>query len=276
MDPALEIWIDRAEATWLDELYENAKALFPDNLLPSHDHSHHMRVWNLCKALLNEIATFNSKMDQSLVEGVLIAAFFHDLGMATSTREDHGMLGRELCKSWLGHKGKVRPERKEEILRAIELHDRKDVQIYTSFSPETPPEILTFLSVADDLEALGIIGVYRYAEIYLKRGIPLEELGTRILANVKTRFEHLSEGCRLCDRLLEKYRQQYEELCLFFEQYNLQLKAVSQTDSVNTGPLGVINYIRKHGLDTTELQGADSTVSDYFKKLENELAQARL
>ena len=276
MDPALEIWIDRAEATWLDELYNNAKTLYNNNSLPSHDHTHHMRVWNLCKALLNEIATFNSRMDQSLVEGVLIAAFFHDLGMATSTREDHGMLGSELCKSWLGDKGRVRPERKEEILKAIELHDRKDVQIYTSFNPETPPEILTFLSVADDLEALGIIGVYRYAEIYLKRGIPLEEPGTRILANVKTRFEHLSEGCRLCNRLLEKYRQQYEDLCLFFEQYNLQLKAVSQADSVNTGHLGVINYIRKHGLDTREMQGADSTVSDYFKKLENELAQARL
>ena len=77
----------------MDELYENAKALFPDNLLPSHDHTHHMRVWNLCKVLLNEIATFNSRMDQSLVEGVLIAAFFHDLGMATSTREDHGKRG---------------------------------------------------------------------------------------------------------------------------------------------------------------------------------------
>ena len=276
MDPALEIWIARAEATWLDELYNIAKALFQDNSLPSHDHTHHMRVWNLCKVLLKEIASFNSTMDQSLVEGVLIAAFFHDLGMATSTREDHGMLGSELCISWFGQTGRVRPERKEEILRAIELHDRKDVQIYRSFNPETPPEILTFLSVADDLEALGIIGVYRYAEIYLKRGIPLEELGTRILANVKTRFEHLSDGCRLCDRLLEKYGQQYEDLCLFFEQYNLQLKAVSQTDSVNTGPLGVINYIRKHGLDTAELQGADSTVCDYFKKLENELAQARL
>jgi len=276
LEPGINIWIARAEATWLDELYNIAKALFHDNSLPSHDHTHHMRVWNLCKVLLKEIASFNSRMDQSLVEGVLIAAFFHDLGMATSTREDHGMLGSELCISWFGQTGRVWPERKEEILRAIELHDRKDVQIFTSFSPETPPEILTFLSVADDLEALGIIGVYRYAEIYLKRGIPLEELGTRILANVKTRFEHLSDGCRLCDRLLEKYRQQFEDLCLFFEQYNLQLQAVSQTDSVNTGPLGVINYIRKHGLDTTELQGADSTVSDYFKKLENELAQARL
>jgi HD superfamily phosphodiesterase len=276
LDPALEIWIDRAEATWLDELYENAKALFPDNLLPSHDHTHHMRVWNLCKELLKEIATFNSRMDQSLVEGILIAAFFHDLGMATSTREDHGMLGSELCKSWFGYKERVRPERKEEILRAIELHDRKDVQIYASFSPETPPEILTFLSVADDLDALGIIGVYRYAEIYLKRGIPLEELGTRILINVKTRFEHLSDGCRLCRQVLEKYRQQYDELCLFFEQYNLQLKAASQTDSINAGPLGVINYIRKHGLDKIALDQADREVNDYFRKLEYELDQARL
>ena len=276
MNPALEIWIDRAETSWLDELYDYAKALFQKCTLPSHDHTHHMRVWNLSKTLLREISTFNSSMDQSLVEGVLIAAFFHDLGMTISTREDHGMLGSELCLRWFRERCVKGPERFDEITRAIELHDRKDIQIYKSFSSESAPEILGILSVADDLEALGIIGVYRYAEIYLKRGIPLEELGTRILANVKTRFEHLSDGCRLCDRLLEKYRQQYEDLCFFFEQYNLQLNAVSQTDSVNTGPLGVINYIRNHGMDTTKLLSEDSMVSDYFKKLENELDQARL
>ncbi len=276
METGIEIWIDRAEATWLEKLYNNAKSLFKDNLLPSHDHTHHMRVWNLCKALLKEIATFNSMMDQSLVEGVLIASFFHDLGMATSTREDHGRLGSELCISWYGDKGGVRPERKEEILKAIELHDRKDVQIYASFLPENPPEILGILSVADDLEALGIIGVYRYAEIYLKRGISLDELGERILANVKSRFERLSDRCQLCDHMLEKYRQQYEDLYSFFKQYNLQIKAVSQMDAVASGPVGVINYIRMHGLETTGLPGADSTINDFFKKLEYELDQARL
>ncbi|MCK5692768.1 MAG: HD domain-containing protein, partial [Bacteroidales bacterium] len=253
MKPALEIWIDRAEETWLDALYDHAKALFQKSPLPSHDHTHHMRVWNLSKSLLREIATFNSRIDQSLVEGVLIATFFHDLGMATSTREDHGRLGSECCMSWFRDRGRTKPERFEEITRAIELHDRKDLQMYKSFSPDTAPEILGILSVADDLEALGIIGIFRYTEIYLERNIPLEELGTRILANVLTRFEHLSDGCRLCDRMLEKYRQQYDELWLFFQEYNIQLKAVSQVDAVSSGPLGVINYIRKHGLDKIAL-----------------------
>ncbi|MBE9518560.1 MAG: hypothetical protein IMY68_08315 [Bacteroidetes bacterium] len=276
MKPALEIWIDRAEETWLDALYDHAKALFQKSPLPSHDHTHHMRVWNLSKSLLREIATFNSRIDQSLVEGVLIATFFHDLGMATSTREDHGRLGSECCMSWFRDRGRTKPERFEEITRAIELHDRKDLQMYKSFSPDTAPEILGILSVADDLEALGIIGIFRYTEIYLERNIPLEELGTRILANVLTRFEHLSDGCRLCDRMLEKYRQQYDELWLFFQEYNIQLKAVSQVDAVSSGPLGVINYIRKHGLDKIALDRAHSEVNDYFRKLKYELDQARL
>ena len=260
----------------MDALYDHAKALFQKSPLPSHDHTHHMRVWNLSKSLLREITTFNSRIDHSLVEGALIAAFFHDLGMATSTREDHGRLGSEHCMSWFRDGGRIKPERFEEITRAIELHDKKDLQMYKSFSPETVPEILGILSVADDLEALGTIGIFRYTEIYLERNIPLKELGTRILTNVKTRFEHLSAGCRLCDRMLEKYRRQYDELWLFFQEYNVQLKAVSQLDVVSSGPLGVINYIRKHGLDKIALNRASSKVNDYFRKLEYELDQARL
>jgi len=276
LKPALEIWIDRAEETWLAALYDHAEVVFQKSPLPSHDHTHHLRVWNLSKSLLREIATFNSRIDQSLVEGVLIATFFHDLGMATSTREDHGRLGSECCMTWFRDRGRTKPERFEEITRAIELHDRKDLQMYKSFSPDTAPEILGILSVADDLEALGIIGIYRYTEIYLERNIPLEELGTRILGNVLTRFEHLSDGCRLCDRMLEKYRQQYDELWLFFQEYNIQLKAVSQVDAVSSGPLGVINYIRKHGLDKIALDRAHGEVNDYFRKLKYELDQARL
>jgi HD superfamily phosphodiesterase len=276
LEPEIHIWIDRAEATWLEALHAHAEKLFRDKLLPSHDQNHHIRVWNLCKSLLSEIATFNSRMDPSLVEGVLIAALFHDLGMATSTREDHGKLSRENCKQWFRDSGLDLPDRYEEILRAIEEHDRKDEQIYRSFEPGTTPEILAILSVADDLEALGTIGIYRYAEIYLMRDIPLEELGTRILDNARLRFEKLAEGCRLCPRLLEEYQQQYDELAGFYRQYNLQLKKTSQTTLVRSGPLGVINYIRRHGLDKGELKSAGDDIMGYFKKLDYELEQARL
>jgi len=274
--PELNIWIERAEATWLDALHDHAKELYHNSTLPSHDHTHHIRVWNLCKMLLREIAFFNSRLDYSLVEGVLIAALFHDLGMASSSREDHGLAGSKLCRLWFREEGKKAPERFDEILRAIELHDRKEKQIYNSFRPESSPEILGILSVADDLEAMGTIGIYRYAEIYLQRGIPLEELGTRILENALARFENLSNGCRFCGPMLTRFRPQYEALRHFYEQYNLQLKNTTDPEKDKSGPLGVINYIRTGGLSKPNLDLWPQEVKDYFRKLDYELDQARL
>ena len=276
MEPDLKIWIDQAEGTWLADLYAHAENLFRNNVLPSHDHSHHLRVWNLCKSLLREVRVFCSALDQPLVEGVLIAAFFHDLGMASSTREDHGLLSREACEHWFRESGRKLPERYKEILEAIELHDRKEEQIYDSFRPGNSPKILAFLSVADDLEALGTIGIFRYAEIYLERGIPMEELGTRILENAGNRFKKIVEGCRLCPALLEEYRSQYDELNNFYEEYNLQIQKTSIADKINTGPLGVINYIRTRGLDKSFLKEAGKDVNEYFINLEYELEKARL
>lgn len=276
MEPGLEIWIRRAEASWLDELYANAESLYRTTSLPSHDHSHHLRVWNLCKTLLRETVDFLPSIDQLFVEGVLIAAFFHDLGMVYSTRADHGHLGVELCIEWFRAPGRERPGNFNEILRAIELHDRKDEQIHGSFQRDTPPEILTFLSVADDLEALGIIGIYRYAEIYLRRGIPLEELGDQILENASSRFRNITRACLLCDHIVENFQPQYEALRQFFEKYNHQLKAVSPADELSSGPLGVINYIRTPGTGISDLTGANREVTEFFRKLEHELDQARL
>ncbi len=276
MKPELNIWIGRAESTWLDTLYAHARELFQNSPLPSHDHSHHLRVWNLCKFLLREISTFNSRLDYSLVEGVLIASFFHDLGMAFSSREDHGLAGSELCLFWFREGGRKTPQRFEEILKAIELHDRKDKQIYSSFNRESSPEILGVLSVADDLEAMGTIGIYRYAEIYLQRGIPLEELGARILENAHTRFVNLSHGCQLCSRVLEEFRPQYQVLRHFFEKYMMQLKNSADPERVHSGPLGVINYIRAGRLPQPDPEYGDQEVRDYFKKLDYELEQARL
>ena len=38
-------------------------------------------------------------------------------------------------------------------------------------------DLLTILSVSDDLDAFGYIGIYRYTEIYLTRGIDPEKIG---------------------------------------------------------------------------------------------------
>jgi hypothetical protein len=276
LEAEINIWIRRAEDTWLGPLYAHAEQLFRNQALPSHDQSHHLRVWNLCKSLLRETAVFHPRMDPSLVEGVLIAALFHDLGMAFSTREDHGRLSRENCEQWFRERTARLPERYEEILRAIELHDRKNEDIYGSFDRGRCPEILAFLSVADDLEALGTIGIYRYAEIYLLRGVPLEELGTRILDNVRKRFDRLEKACSPCPQLLKEYREEFHEICDFYEGYNHQLEHVSRPGDAGSGPLGVINHIRRQaapGPFDAALAGKE--LQEFFIKLYDELEQAR-
>lgn len=281
MGTQLEIWIDRAERNWLEVLYLHAEQQFRGCSLPSHDHTHHLRVWNLCRELLREISAFNSNMDQALVEGVLIAAFFHDLGMVRSMSEEHGRLGVDLCRNWFREHTQDPPGNFPEILRAIELHDRKGEPVYAPFQPGVPPEILGILTVADDLEALGTIGIYRYAEIYLQRGLPLEELGNRVLANAERRFGMFRESCSLCPGLIRKYRPQYEELRCFYMEYNLQLQTVSRPGEVLHGPLGVVNYIRNADLyppraDPGQGDGIPEALTDYFRILEHELDQARM
>lgn len=276
MEPDIDIWIRRAEESWFDVLHAHAEKLFLTRGLPSHDHSHHARVWNLCKSLLREISSFNSRMDQSLVDGVLIAALFHDLGMAHSIREDHGRLSREICVQWFREADCDLPERYEEILRAIEMHDRKDEEIYGSFDPFNTPEILAILSVADDLEALGTIGIYRYAEIYLMRGIPMDKLGSRILNNAGKRFERLSAACRSCPKLLDKYSEEYDELCSFYGEFNLQVKNTSMAEHVSSGPLGVMNHIRRQDPYEFNLEAAPEELKDYFLKLKYELEKGRI
>ena len=280
----MQILINQAENAWLSSLYSNAEQQFSEAYLPSHDHSHHLRVWYLCKELLLEISGFNSSLDLSLVEGVLISAFFHDLGMALSSREDHGALGKELCLSWFREGNRARPDRFEEILEAIEHHDVKEKGSYAKIRAAEAPRILTLLSMADDMEAFGTIGIYRYAEIYLMRKIPLSQLGDRILVNAEGRFHNLMESCKLCPVILEKHRKGYEILRNFYITYNRQLQGEPHPERIMAGHLGVINYIRILGMEEQILpehfpdflENGENFVKSYFRTLKNELDQASI
>jgi HD superfamily phosphodiesterase len=281
----IDIWISQAEKNWLHALYAHARELYRSTFLPSHDHSHHLRVWNISKQILKEIAVLDSFLTPALVEGVLIAAMFHDLGMAQSIREDHGRLGKELCRSWFSESGHSPPPGFDGILKAIEMHDRKEARFYTDPQTGSSAGVLGILSLADDLEAMGVIGIYRYAEIYLLRGIPLEDLGKRILENAASRFLNLSSSGTGV-RVIGEYRKQFDELTRFYNLYNRQMKEADRADSVYIGQLGVINYIRCHGIGKkirpedlcifAEEEGAELMVSEYFRKLKNELEKERI
>ena len=282
MASPLDIWIARAEEHWLHELYAHAKEVFRSSFLPSHDHAHHLRVWNLSKRLLQDIDTIQHPLSPALVDGVLIASFFHDLGMAQSTREDHGRLGRDLCQSWFSESGHSPPAEFETILEAIEWHDTKEARIYPEAG--SPPGILGILSVADDLEAMGVIGIYRYAEIYLLRGIPLALLGTRVLENAGKRIRNLTSP-GIFTQVMEEYQQQFEELTRFYTQYNRQWLSVEEPERAEQGQLGVIHYIRKRSLEgkvrpedlitNAGEEGKGPMILDFFSKLKHELEKER-
>ena len=55
------------------------------------------------------------------------------------------------------------------------MHDDKEGPARTLAQAGEQTGILTVLSIADDLDAMGVIGIYRYIEIYLKRNIHLSE-----------------------------------------------------------------------------------------------------
>ena len=165
----------------------------------------------------------------------MIASFFHDLGMAQSPREDHGRLGRELCQSWFSESGHNPPAGMESILEAIEWHDTKEARIYPKAG--SPPGILGILSVADDLEAMGIIGIYRYAEIYLLRGIPMAHLGTRVLENAEKRIRNLTSP-GIFAKVMDDYQQQFVELTRFYRRYNQQWLSVEEPEMAEEGQVG--------------------------------------
>jgi len=284
LDTAIDTWIREAEEQWLYLFQQHASALFSRTFLPSHDHSHHQRVWNNSKQLLRELARIKSPVDRTVVEGVLVAAWFHDLGMVHHRNKEHGPAGRVMCEEFFRERGLTAPSRFGEILEAIEKHDSKEDAVYDTFLPGQPPGILHILSICDDLDAMGNIGVYRYTEIYLHRGIPLHHLGIRILENGRTRYRNMLKSCTHCSPMIRSVSRQYATLEEFFNLYNQQLLVEKSAKQVPRGQLGIVNTIRRLSLagkirperflDQLELLEPpvkDNTVMAYFKSLTDEL-----
>lgn len=286
MENRIHTWIGQAEKTWLEILHRHVESHFSETFLPSHDHTHHRRVWNICKIILEEVAASHPELDPGLVEGVLIAAYFHDLGMVRSTREDHGVLGREMCASFFSDHAHSEPSRFTEVLEAIELHDLKGDQSHAGLARDTPPGILQILSWADDMEAMGVLGIYRYTEIYLKRGISLRNLGVRVLGNAYARYITLWGSRNISQAWMDYCHSEYQILTSFFDNYNQQLLVDKEIEEVYHGHLGVVNHIRNLSVNgkthpqmflrQTEMDRPGSFVKDYFTALDHEIQNARL
>jgi HD superfamily phosphodiesterase len=269
--------IREIEEKWLEKSTLFVNDHFNNIFLPSHDVTHHLRTWKNAKSIITHISELNKTVTLSTVEAILLATLFHDTGMAVTRAPEHGSFSKESYLEFIGSQGKDQPVLQKQIIRAIELHDRKDQYVYLPFNLDAPPDILTVTSIADDLDALGTIGIYRYAEIYLHRQVELKFLGIQILKNISVRFNNLIKASSLIPAQVNQAKKQYQKVINFFDQYNRQILTEKEPETTLSGHIGVINYIRKfcvegkirpeYFLDTLNNSSVGNFVHIYFEDL---------
>ena len=264
--------INEIEARWLPRLHEACQAHFRGVKLPSHDHRHHLRVWLLAKELLTALAEHDDISDD-LIEGALIAAMFHDVGMSVTRAPQHGRESRLICERWLAEQS-VSFVRSLELLAAIEHHDDKSYAAHQARSERT--RILPIVAASDDLDAFGAIGVFRYAEIYVLRGIPAAELAAHVLPNLASRYRHFQRMYGDLGEFAERHARRCEMTQRFYEDFAQQVYAL---DCV-TGAVGVINIFRTRIIEGDESPETlletlppelDADVAEFFQHFHAEL-----
>lgn len=181
------------ENRWLEEIYTFCKGCFSGVHIPSHDHTHHWRVWQLAKQLMGAVeAQGTDRFTYEEVEQIFLAIFFHDTGLIETLDARHGLAGRMICAAYFAKHYPNWSGDLEPILSAIEHHDDKSYKnrVYGGGATD---RILPILCVCDDLDAFGLIGVFRYYEIYHLRGLRLPELPELVVTNLSSRFAHFEQ-----------------------------------------------------------------------------------
>jgi HD superfamily phosphodiesterase len=181
--------MENAEDKFLLILYRHVRHLFTTTPLPSHDHNHHLRVWCYAKSLANELSGKKIRITSEEAVNLILAVFFHDTGLTQNLKADHGLDSRILCEQFIRDNPLLFKIDLTPALIAIEKHDNKN---YLPEEAENKVSILNLLSLCDDLDAYGAIGILRYAEIYLLRGVSYEKLASLVLANIKSRFDYFA------------------------------------------------------------------------------------
>jgi HD superfamily phosphodiesterase len=174
-------------------------------------------VWNYAKELLQ---AYTDLKDRLFIDKLLITCYLHDLGMSIDPGSKHGLNSKKLCEEFLTEK-RMNLSDYPDILEAIENHDNKEYIDLPSSN-----KLLLLLSVADDLDAFGYTGIYRYLEIYLARGVPPDKIGRMIRENAARRFRNFESIFGRFPRLIEKHRRRYFILDDFFKELGSELGSV--------------------------------------------------
>ncbi len=271
--------IGEAEARWLGHLYRHCGELFSTVFLPSHDQFHHRRVWDNGKSLLMRLEDGGLEVPITMPERLLIAAFFHDTGLVHTPGERHGRESRRLCEEYfLGDRnpeGKPSAESMEEILFVIEHHDDKSPGAPVREEP-CMPDLLDLLSASDDLDAFGRMGIYRYAEIYLLRGIEADQLPQEVTANVQARFLNFSRKFAFMGDFVSLQQERFSQVYEFYIRLAQAYASPEEKPSWEPVLVEVIRDSLQHKLNLLRPDrllapaGFDREIRDWFTALDRE------
>ena len=241
--------IKKTEDRWLEILYSHINELYSNNPLPSHNEEHALRVWKYSVQLTGHLWDKGFRIDPADVENLIITIFFHDTGLFFTRGIEHGKAGSLLCKNWLESQSLVNKVDSEKILHAILNHDNKSYINNIPLVKDGEINLLSILSISDDLDAYGYIGIYRYIEIYLLRGTQMEELGQQVLSNASLRFKNFLEQCEKFPALVKLHTKRYLIIEKFFKQYNSRILIDPKGEKYSFGPYSIARFIHNQLLN---------------------------
>ena len=215
----LKSQIESSETLMGQRLEDYFVSEFDEKSLPSHGLEHHRRVWNYCKKLVSVLGEKGHPFSDHFFDELIVAAYLHDIGMIVDSGPRHGKHSREICTRFLKINN-FEVKDFDNALNTIEYHDRKD------YDPEeTGISLLTIL--------------FRYAEIYLRRNVGFEDIGSFIMDNAAARFNHFIKVIGYRDRIFEKHKKRYLILDEFFKEYNIQVLSYKFGTKQPSGYCGV-------------------------------------
>ena len=264
---------ESAELRYKQILEDFFVTVYNEGSLPSHGIEHHRRVWKYARELALLLDKHQFLTDHKIIYKLIIACYLHDIGMSVDAGIKHGIHSRNLCIRFLTENS-IPVTDYQDLLEAVENHDNKEY-----VTSENISDLLTILSVADDLDAFGFIGIYRYSEIYLARGINLKEIGILIKENASKRFNNFEKIFGFDKEIVQKHKKRYDILYNFFSEYNNQAETYKFEGTQPSGYCGVIELLKdaKHQngvLNNSETllkkYSDDPAIHWYFSELELE------
>jgi len=225
----------------MDALFKQCRSHFQSIHLPSHDHYHHFRVWLYARELIGTLSKEGINIPDHIIEEIILAVFFHDVGMSVTLNESHGKISAGLFSDFISARSYKTEADIEEINRAVGRHDQKNYENVPFEEAFAQNNILsTVLNISDDLDAFGFIGIYRYMEIYLLRKIKPDFLAGKVIPNLTRRFSNISFTLGKIASFVSIHQIRYQQTLDF---YNDLQDCGYSNESPQSGPAGIVKLI---------------------------------